>query len=308
MPALPRAVLIIAYPGVGLLDLAGAQTVLWAATRVLAQRRLPGYRPVTLSLAGGLLRTAEGLEIETCAAREVPLSGIDTLIVPGAPEIERLGAESAELLRWIAEAGRASRRTASVCQGAVLLAEAGLLQAWDASIPLERGALVVQQGRLWTSASGVDLALALVEADGGRDVAVQVARELAVALKRSGDHGAFGEPLHGQGPDCAAFDELHRWLADNLAAPNLRVEALAEHCHMSPRNFSRLYKLKTGRSPAKAVSILRLEAARRLLEDSDRHIDQIARQCGFGDEERMRTTFQRHLATSPRGYRKLFSR
>lgn len=114
--------------------------------------------------------------------------------------------------------------------------------------------------------------------------------------------------LQAQAKDTSTFDELHRWLGDHLNSPELNIEAMAERCHMSPRHFSRLYKQKTGRTPAKAVEIFRLEAARRLLEDSTRNIDVVARQCGFGDEERMRATFQRHLAISPRDYRRRFSR
>ncbi|MCY1291503.1 HTH-type transcriptional activator RhaS [compost metagenome] len=325
-PATPRALLFITYPQVGLLDLTGPQTVFWAATKAMQARNLPGYTRLTASLPGGLVPTAEGLTVETQALDSLALETIDTLIVPGSPEIERAVAESAELIRWIADNAGRVRRTASVCSGTFLLAEAGLLHGKRAathwamcerlgerfpSIEVDNDAIFVQQGAVWTSAgvsAGIDLALALVEADCGRDVAMEVARELVVFLKRPGGQAQFSELLQAQSQDVAVFDELHRWLADNLGAPNLGVEVLAERCHMSPRNFSRLYKQKTGRSPAKAVEIFRLEAARRLLEDSDRNLDQIARQCGFGDEERMRTTFQRHLAISPRDYRKRFSR
>ncbi|MCY1392030.1 HTH-type transcriptional regulator CdhR [compost metagenome] len=326
MPRHPRTILFVAYPQMGLLDLTGAQTVFWAATKAMHERDLPGYERRTASLNGGLVTTAEGLVVDT-----EPLSGlagceIDTLIVPGAPEIERAVAESGELIEWIANGSRQVRRTASVCSGTFLLAEAGLLEGKRAathwamcemlskrfpSIEVDNDAIFVRQDAVWTSAgvsAGIDLALALVEADCGRDVAMQVARELVVFLKRPGGQAQFSELLQAQSRDTEAFDDLHRWLADNLDDPNLGVEALAERCHMSTRNFSRLYKQKTGRSPAKAVEVFRLEAARRLLESSNRNIDQIARQCGFGDEERMRATFQRHLAISPRDYRRRFSR
>lgn len=325
MPAQPRRVLFIAYPRVGLLDLTGPQTVFWAASKALQERNRPGYERITVSLQGGLVQTAEGLTVDTQRLADFPVSGVDTLVVPGSPEIEGVVAESAELIGWIAGHAGQVRRTASVCSGTFLLAEAGLLHGKRAathwamcarlgarfpSIEVDNDAIFVQQDKVWTSAgvsAGIDLALALVEADCGRDVAMQVARELVVFLKRSGGQAQFSELLLAQSQDTAIFDELHGWLADNLAAPNLGVEVLAEHCHMSPRNFSRLYKQKTGRSPAKAVEIFRLEAARRLLEESERNIDQIAQQCGFGDEERMRATFQRHLAISPRDYRKRFS-
>jgi transcriptional regulator GlxA family with amidase domain len=109
--------------------------------------------------------------------------------------------------------------------------------------------------------------------------------------------------MHDQG----SFDDLHSWLGNNFANEQLTVAMLAEQANMSPRNFARLYKVKTGRTPAKAVEMFRLEAARRMLEDSDRNVTQIARACGFGDEERMRTTFLRNLSISPRDYRRRLS-
>jgi transcriptional regulator GlxA family with amidase domain len=107
--------------------------------------------------------------------------------------------------------------------------------------------------------------------------------------------------------DTGVFDDLHSWLGSNLASQELTVEALAEQVSMSPRHFARLYKEKTGHTPAKALELVRLEAARRMLEDSSQNLKQIARSCGFGDEDRMRTTFVRHLSITPRDYRHRFS-
>jgi transcriptional regulator GlxA family with amidase domain len=147
----------------------------------------------------------------------------------------------------------------------------------------------------------------MIEEDFGRDVSLFVARELVVFLKRSGGQSQHSVMLQAQTEDGEIFDELHAWMADNLGRQDLNVETLAEKAHMSPRNFARVYKQKTGRTPAKAVEVMRLEAARRMLEDSSQNIDQVARQCGFGDEEHMRLTFQRNLNVSPRDYRKRFS-
>ncbi|MDB5895510.1 MAG: transcriptional regulator, partial [Rhodoferax sp.] len=142
----------------------------------------------------------------------------------------------------------------------------------------------------------------------GHEVAMEVARELVVYLKRPGGQSQFSTMLQTQAEDSAAmFDELNRWIAGNLAQPGLDVERLAEQARMSPRNFARVYKQKTGRTPGKAVEVFRLEAARRLLEDSPRNVDQIARMCGFGDEEHMRVTFHRHLGVAPRDYRRRFA-
>jgi transcriptional regulator GlxA family with amidase domain len=113
--------------------------------------------------------------------------------------------------------------------------------------------------------------------------------------------------LQAQAQDSIAFDELNLWILDNLSNNSLSVEVLAGKARMSPRNFARVYKQKTGRTPAKAVEVFRVEAAKRMLEDSSRNINEIARLCGFGDEERMRVTFQRNLGIAPRDYRKRFS-
>ncbi|KAA8554624.1 GlxA family transcriptional regulator [Pseudomonas marginalis] len=321
-----RTLVFLAYPQMGLLDLTGAQTVFWAATKAMVERGLPGYVVHTASLAGGLMPTAEGLSVDTLPLAQFDPAALDTLIVPGAPAIQQALAANTDLVDWLRHASTRARRTASVCSGTFLLAQAGLLQGrraathWAMCDMLKRGfpsidvdmdAIFVQQGNVWTSAgvsAGIDLALALVEADCGRHVALQVARELVVFLKRPGGQAQFSQLLQAQTDDTAGFDALHLWIADNLSDRELTVERLAEQSRMSPRNFARVYKQKTGRTPAKAIELFRVEAARRLLEDSQRNIDQVAHLCGFGDEERMRYTFHRHLAISPRDYRARFSR
>lgn len=320
-----RRVLFVAFPGVGLLDLTGAQTVFWAATKAMEARGLKGYERLTASLAGGLVRSAEGLELQTARLGDIRPSSVDTLVVPGSPHMASVLDDSGELVKWLRRASSRTRRTVSVCSGAFLLAAAGLLDHKRAtthwlmfdmmnqrfpSVQIDRDAIFVQQGSVWTSAgvtAGIDLALALVEADCGHDVAMEVARELVVYLKRPGGQSQFSALLRSQADATAAFDELNLWIAGHLHRADLTVELLAERACMSPRNFARLYKQKTGRTPAKAVEVFRLEAARRLLEDSTRHIDQIATLCGFGDEERMRVTFQRHLGVAPRDYRRRFA-
>ena len=322
----PRLIVFLAYPQMGLLDLTGAQTVFWAASRYLDSSNLPGYKLQTASLAGGLIETAEGLAVDTVPLSHFDEQTIDTLIVPGAPVIIMAMNNSLEVVDWLKVASTKVRRTASVCSGTFLLAEAGLLDGLRAathwamcgmlkerhpSIEVDNDAIFVQQGSVWTSAgvsAGIDLALALIEEDCGRELALLVAREMVVFLKRPGGQAQFSQLLQSQTSDGAAFDELHLWITQNLSGENLTIERLAQQVQMSPRNFARVYKLKTGRTPAKAVEVLRVEAARRLLEDSERNIDQISRLCGFGDEERMRLTFQRNLGVSPRDYRNRFSR
>ncbi|UVL87563.1 GlxA family transcriptional regulator [Pseudomonas sichuanensis] len=322
----PHTVLFLAYPQMGLLDLTGAQTVFWAATKARAERGLPGYRVVTASLTGGLVPTAEGLAVGTEPLPPWLHEPLHTLVVPGAPEIVRTLPEHGELVDWLRLVAARARRTASVCSGTFLLAAAGLLDGRRAAthwamcdalhqrfpaIEVDAESIFVQQDQVWTSAgvsAGIDLALALVEADCGREVAMQVARELVVFLKRPGGQAQFSELLKAQGEDSAVFDALHLWLNDHLGDPRLSVERLAEQARMSLRNFTRVYKQKTGRTPAKAIELFRLEAARRLLENSTQHIEQIARHCGFASEERMRQAFQRHLAVTPRDYRARFAR
>jgi len=320
-----KRVLFVAFPDVGLLDLTGAQTVFWAATKAMEARGLAGYERCTASLNGGLVRSAEGLVLQTDALAAYRPSTVDTLVVPGSPHMVQVLDDSAMLVRWLRRASGKTRRTASVCSGAFLLAAAGLLDHKRATthwlmfdmmglrfpaVQIDRDAIFVQQGAVWTSAgvtAGIDLALALVEADCGHDVAMEVARELVVFLKRPGGQSQFSELLQAQADDAHTFDELNLWIAGNLERPDLTVEFLAERARMSPRNFARVYKEKTGRTPAKAVEVFRLEAARRLLEDSPRNVESIARVCGFGDEERMRVTFKRHLGVAPRDYRRRFA-
>jgi transcriptional regulator GlxA family with amidase domain len=320
----------VAYPGAGLLDIAGAQSVFWAAARAMESRGKKGYRCVILSVEGGLVTTAEGLTVDTLPIPSSRSSSIginttaqtfDTLIVAGSPDITQTLTDNPRLIDWIAEQAPAVRRVASICSGTFLLAAAGLLDgkcatthwslcaALEAGFPriqVDRDAMFIQQGSLWTcggTTSGIDLALALVEADCGREVAMQVGRELLVFIKRPGGQPQLSELLVAQSSGGERFDELHLWLVSNMGRNDLSVSLLAQQMHMSTRNFSRLYKRSTGRTPAKTIELFRVGSARRMLQDSDRNIDQVACACGFGDEERMRVTFHRHLGLSPRDYR-----
>lgn len=322
--ATPRQLLFVAFPGMCMLDMAGPQTAFWAASRSMEARGLPPYERHTVSLDGGMVPTLEGVPMLSEALIDFPLDAVDTIIVPGSPHIQRAIADAPRLVEWLRAASAAARRTASVCSGAFLLAEAGLLDgrraathwlmcdtlgAGHPAIEIDRDAIFIEQGKVWTSAgvtAGIDLALALIERDAGREIALEVARELVVFLKRPGGQAQFSTLLQAQSRDGETFDALHLWLTNNLAQ-KLDVERLAAQARMSPRNFTRVYKEKTGRSPAQAVQLFRLEAARRMLEQSDRNIDQIAQLCGFGDEGRMRLTFQRNLGLSPSEYRSRFS-
>jgi transcriptional regulator GlxA family with amidase domain len=320
-----RSVLFVAFPQMGLLDLAAPQAAFWAASVYLQHRDLRGYRLHTVSLHGGLVHTSEGVRLDTVPVVDFDGYEIDTLVVPGGPDIEKHLDAERELVDWICAASKRAKRTTSVSAGTFFLAQAGLLdnkrvtthwiladrlQQLFPKLQVDSKDIFVRQGPIWTSAgesSGIDLALAMIEDDCGRSVAMHIAKQLIVFLKRPGSHAQFSEMLQAQSMDTDAFDELHLWLNDNIQMDDLGVTMLAERVCMSPRNFARVYKLKTGRSPGRAIELFRLEAAQRLLESSSRNVEQIARQCGFGDEDRMRVTFQRNLGVSPSDYRKKFA-
>jgi transcriptional regulator GlxA family with amidase domain len=187
---------------------------------------------------------------------------------------------------------------------------AQLLAQQHPNVKVEADAIFVRDGRVWSSAgvtTGIDLALALIEEDCGRETAISVARVLVVYLKRAGGQSQYSALLAAQAEsESNNFAELERWIAENLKA-DLRIESLAERAHMSPRNFARMYAEKRGRTPAKAVEAIRLDAARRLLEETDMRIETVADQCGYSGEEQMRAAFVRVLSIPPRDYRKRFA-
>jgi transcriptional regulator GlxA family with amidase domain len=268
--------------------------------------------------------TADGVPLVSESVRALDRTEIDTLIVPGAFRVEDV-TRDAELIKWVAKRAPRCRRVCSVCVGSFLLAAAGILNGRRAAthwmhaqllaqqhpnVKVEADAIFVRDGRVWSSAgvtTGIDLALALIEEDCGRETAISVARVLVVYLKRAGGQSQYSALLAAQAEsESNNFAELERWIAENLKA-DLRIESLAERAHMSPRNFARMYAEKRGRTPAKAVEAIRLDAARRLLEETDMRIETVADQCGYSGEEQMRAAFVRVLSIPPRDYRKRFA-
>jgi transcriptional regulator GlxA family with amidase domain len=318
-----RTVLFIGYDGVGLLDLTGPFTVFWSACWFQTQRGEPGYDRRVATVRGGPMLTADGMTVVTEPLSNFDDVPIDTLVVPGALDMEGALKDKA-LIEWIATHAPRARRICSVCTGAFVLAASGLLNgkrvvthwasadALAAQFPnlrVEADAIFVRDDPVWSSAgvsAGIDLALALVQEDCGRQLAMSVARQLVVYMKRPGGQTQFSELLQAQTATSEPFAELHDWLTNHLHDETLSVEVLAKRACMSARNFARVYKTKTGRTPAKTIELFRLETARKLLEDTDERIESIARRTGFGDEDRMRNTFQRHLNVSPRDYRERF--
>jgi transcriptional regulator GlxA family with amidase domain len=264
------------------------------------------------------------VELNVKSMRSIGNKPIDTLVVPGGGVVEDVTRDCA-LTRWVRKVAPRCRRVCSVCVGSFLLAEAGVLDGrratthWKfasllasrhSNVTVVPDAIFVHDGTVWTSAgvtSGIDLALALIEQDAGREVAINVARILVVYLKRAGGQSQFSALLDGQAhSDSDRFNKLEQWIAEHLKS-DLRVEALADRVHMSPRNFARTYAQTRGSTPAKAVKAIRLDAARRRLEETTDRVMTIAEDCGFSGEEQMRLAFIRTLGVSPRDYRKRFA-
>ncbi|WP_336489188.1 GlxA family transcriptional regulator [Methylobacterium nigriterrae] len=328
-PNAPRSVEILAFPDVQLLDVAGPLQVFATANDLAGRGGTRPYETRVVAEAGiGVTASAGlGLGAEPLTAPDAPL---DTLLVPGGPGID--AAARASVLRdWVRRRAASARRVVSVCTGAFLLAETGLLDGRRAvthwtrcaalaerypAVTVEADPIFVRDGPVWTSAgvtAGIDLALALVEEDLGRAAALAVARHLVVFLKRPGGQAQFSTALALQEPRGPAedrpedrFARLNAWITDHLAG-DLSVPALAAEAGLSLRSFSRHYRTSTGLTPAEAVERLRVEAARRFLCDTRLPLKRIAARCGFGSEETMRRSFLRLLGVTPQDYRARFS-
>lgn len=321
----PRRIAITAYEGVSLLDLAGPLEAFRVASSFAGPREpRAAYECSVVSVRGGPVKTADGVPIVTEPVRSLGKAAIDTLIVPGAFVVDDVTRDR-DLVQWVGKTAPACRRVCSVCVGSFMLAAAGVLDGRRAAthwmhaqllatrypcITVEPDAIFVRDGKIWSSAgvtTGIDLALALIEQDAGRELAMSVARILVVYLRRAGGQSQYSALLAAQAEsESETFSELERWIAEHLKT-DLRVEALAERVHMSPRNFARAYAQKRGRTPAKAVEAMRLDAARRRLEETDDRIASIAEDCGFSNDEQMRCAFVRILKIPPREYRNRFA-
>jgi transcriptional regulator GlxA family with amidase domain len=281
------------------------------------------YSPIVIAQQDGSIVSSAGLGLHT---HPLPKTPSDTLIVAGGRGVH-IALQDPQLLQWVRQQAGSARRVASVCTGAFMLAEAGVLDGhrvvthWDSCDELARRypalhvdpePIFINEDSLWTSAgvtAGIDLALALVEADLGRNIALAVARDLVVFLKRPGGQSQFSTALsmqHATRSQDSRFGDLHAWILDNLAS-DLSVATLAAQVGMSERSFVRHYRAHTGNTPARAIEQLRVEAARRLLGDSALPIKRIADRCGFGTEETLRRSFLRAVSVTPQAYRERFS-
>jgi transcriptional regulator GlxA family with amidase domain len=319
--AAAREVVIVVYDGVQSLDLTGPQEVFCGADTALRRSRgARGYRVTVASLDGAPLRASSGLGILPDARLADVPARIDTLIVAGGAGSRRV---TPELASWVAERAPSARRVASVCTGAYVLAAAGLLDgrratthwAWCAKlaarhpgVEIDPEPIWVRDGRIYTSAgvtAGMDLALALVEEDVGREIALEVARHLVLFLRRPAGQSQFSVQLQGQVAARDAVRELQQYVVEHPDA-DLSVPALAERACMSPRHFARTFHGQVGVTPARYVENVRVEAARRRLEESRDAVEVVAAACGFGSTESMRRAFVRSLGVAPSEYRRRF--
>ncbi|GGX15066.1 GlxA family transcriptional regulator [Streptomyces chryseus] len=324
-----RSVLVVLFDGVQSLDVTGPVEVFAGAALQAghAEGRPDGgrgdadaaYRIRTASLDGGAVRTSSGLTLVPDAAlADEPAP--HTLLVPGGPGTRD---PDPRLTDWLRETAPHAERLVSVCTGALLLAGAGLLDGrratthWGVSDHLARrypavdvdpDPIYVRDGNVATSAgvtAGIDLALALVEEDLGRDIALTVARHLVVFLRRPGNQAQFSAQLAAQTARRDPLREVQQWITEH-PADDLSVEALAGRARLSPRHFARAFQSETGTTPGKYVERVRLEHARRLLEDSAEGVEEISRACGYGTPEAMRRAFVKSLGTAPAEYRRRF--
>ncbi|WLG94286.1 GlxA family transcriptional regulator [Pseudomonas sp. FP198] len=320
MPNTAKTVHVLAFANVQVLDVTGPLQVFASANDLARGQGLPGpYAPTVIAAVGGAVMSSAGLAL---MAEPLPSEGSDTLLIAGGWGVYEAAKDPA-LVAWVKDQGARSRRVASVCTGAFLLAASGWLDGrrvathWTRceqlarqhpELQVEPNPIFIKDGSVWTSAgvtAGIDLALALVEEDLGRAMALEVARHLVVFLKRPGGQSQFSATLALQ-EQGGRFDKLHAWIAENLTR-DLGLSSLAAEAGMSERSFVRHYRAETGQTPARAVELIRVETARRLLCDSAVPIKRVALQCGFGSEETLRRSFLRGMGVTPQAYRERFA-
>lgn len=324
---LQRVVAVVGFPGMQALDLVGPWECFAGVNRLFEHQGslAPRYRLLLVSTTDGPIVANSGLALGPA----VPVGGVaagevDTLLVVGGEGVTG-AVRDAALTAEVARLAAGARRVCSVCTGAVLLAAAGVVPAgtrvathwaWASALARAHPELVVDpdpiyvhEGRLWTSAgvtAGMDLALALIEDDHGAAVAQTVARHLVLFLRRPGGQSQFApavwsEPAERE-PIRAVQDHIHAHPEADLSVP-----ALAARAQMSERNFTRVFTRELGVTPGRYVERVRLQAARRLLEDGTSALPAVARRCGFGSAEQLRRAFHRAMGVAPAAYRQRFA-
>ena len=312
---------LLAFPRVQLLDVAGPADIFAEAAKQLGNPR--AYRVEVIGTSKGLIKTSSGLKLGIDETFETYKGKVDTLLVAGSPHINEIAHDPA-LQDWLRRQAKSVRRIGSVCSGAFLLAAAGLLDGrrvtthWNSSARLAKeyphthvdpDSIFIKDGNIYTSAgvtAGMDLALALVEEDYGRELALSVAREMVMFFKRPGGQSQFSAQLAAQTAERSVIRDVQEYVVEHLKA-DLSVPALAARAGMSERNFARTFKAEAGSTPAEFVELARIDAARRLIEDADVSLNRLADTVGYANADGFRRAFMRRLGVGPSDYRKRFS-
>ena len=307
-----------------LLDITGPYEVFSQAIEYLYREKnaKSTYTLHTVSAERGKsLRTASGMIIQCEETIQTIDYTIDTLFVPGVPNsIQKDYVLDKKVLDWIAQQSLIVRRICSVCTGTFFLAEAGILRNRKATThwelcdrlasdnpetEVQSNPIFVKDGNIYTSAgisAGMDLALALIEEDFGRTIALEVAKQMVLYLKRPGSQSQYSSVLTHQHVDYRPIREIESWILEHINE-NLTVEFLAEQVAMSPRNFARVFARETGITPAKYLDKLRVETACRYLVETKLSLKEVASACGLGTPDNMRRVFIKYLQISPMDYR-----
>lgn len=322
-----KTIVFLGLPGSQILDITGPFQVFVRAAEIYLRSHPKENSPYTVLLASTTgsrtLLTNCGLSLAaTDNFRSLP-ARIHTLLVAGGAGVEEAN-HSKDLIAWLREVSPRVQRLGSICTGAFLLASAGLLDGKRAAthwkwadelarrfkkVTVDPEPIYIRDGKIFTTAgvlAGMDLALALVEEDLGAPIALQVARELVMYMRRPGGQSQFSTALALQTSDRKQMEELRCWVADHLRS-DLRVESLADRAGMSPRNFARVFAKETGVTPARFIEKIRVESGRRRLEESRDDLEKIARDCGLGSVQALRRSFLRVLRVAPSEYRQRFS-
>ena len=319
----PRRVMMLAYADAQILDIAGPLQIL--STALLADGR-PAYAVELVSAEPGPVMTTSGLALHANRTMDevtaADLAALDVLMVTGGLG-SRVAMEDERLLAFVRKAAAPAARVVSICTGSVILASAGLLDGRRATthwayaptmrqrfpaVTVEDDAIYVRDGKFWTSAgvtAGMDLALALIEEDLGRDAALLIARHHVMYLMRPGGQSQFSAQLAAQRVSDTRLSRVCAFIVENPRA-DLSVPALAARAAMSERSFARRFAEETGITPAQFVERARLDEACRRLAGSDLSLDAVSADAGFGAAERMRRAFIRHLGVTPGRYRERF--
>ena len=325
-----HCIVCVAYPGAMSLDITGPMQVFATANDVRRRQGLPAwYRLVFAGLQAGPVVLSCGLQmVATHGLRQLRLAANSTVLIPGGDGIEQVQHDAA-LRQWVQRVAPRVQRLGSVCSGALVLARAGLLdglpatthwcrlaelQALQRDIHIDGDCLHTfdaahpQQSRIFTSAgvtSGIDLAISLVEADLGRAMALAVARQLVMFVRRPGGQAQFSPLLAAETQHAPRLAQLLEWIPGHLGQ-DLGVEQLAAQACLAPRTLARVFHQELGTTPAKYVERVRVEAAAALLGQQQASVATVARLCGFGHPENLRRSFHKTLAVSPQAFAERF--